>query len=76
MRILLGCSHVSTTVQLHYLDFNKMYGGKARWELHKDAAYCYKQILEIASWKQQLYSHLTPIQVRWIRHAGEARMNP
>ena len=33
---------------LHYLDFNEMPGEKAKWELHKDAAFCFDQILEAA----------------------------
>ena len=49
MRILPSCSHVSTTVQLHCLDFNEMPVEKARCELHKNAAYCFDQILKTAS---------------------------
>ena len=29
MGILSGCSHVSTTVRLHHLDFNEAFGEKA-----------------------------------------------
>ena len=50
------------TVWLHHMDFNKMLGEKARWELHKDAAYSFEQILEAAPYKtvvQPLTSHLT-----------------
>ena len=46
MWILLSCSHVSTIVWLQHLDFNRVPGEKARWELHKDAVCCFEQILE------------------------------
>ena len=36
---------------LKYLDFNKMSGEKARLEQHKDAAYCFEQILEATPYK-------------------------
>ena len=50
MEILPSSSHVSTTVWLHYLDYNEMLG-KAKWELHNDVAYCFKQTLETTPYK-------------------------
>ena len=46
--ILPGCSHVGTTVWLNNKDFNKSLSKKknARWELHKNVACCFEQILE------------------------------
>ena len=41
MGILPRCSHVSTTVWLHHLDFNEMIGEKVRWKLYKDVAYIF-----------------------------------
>ena len=51
LEILTRCSHVSTTVWLHNLDSNKTLGEKAWWELHKNAASCFKQISEVAPHK-------------------------
>ena len=52
---------------------------KARWELHKDAAYCCEQISEAASYKTAvvriLVSHLQAIEARLARHAEEAGSN-
>ena len=43
--------------------FYKAFGGKATWELCKDAAYCFEQIPEAATYKtvalQPLTSHFT-----------------
>ena len=33
------------------MDFYKTPKEKARWELHKDAAYCFEQILKAATYK-------------------------
>ena len=33
---------------MHHLDPNKTVGNKARWGLHKDATWCFEQILEVA----------------------------
>ena len=45
-----------------------MNGEKARWELHKNAMYCFEQILEVTPHKT-----VTPIsktiEVRWTRQA-------
>ena len=73
MGILPSCSCVSTTVWLHHLDFSKIPGEKARWELHKDPICCFEQILEAAPPPKRLYSHLPPItqtiQVRRVKYA-------
>ena len=45
MGILSSCNHVSTTVWLHHLDFNKTLGEKARWKLLKDTACCFGLVL-------------------------------
>ena len=47
MEILPSCSHVSTTVWLHYLDSEETSGESAR----EDAAFCLKEILEAAPYK-------------------------
>ena len=69
MGILPSNSCVSTTVQLYHLNCNEIPEEKARWEPHKNAACCFKQIQ--CPIKQQLYGHLSPIlqiiQVRWAR---------
>ena len=44
----LSCSCVSTTVWLHHRDSNKIFGEKARWALHKNAACYLVRILEAA----------------------------
>ena len=56
MGIFPSCKRVSTTVWLHYFDFNEMLEEKARWELHKSAALN-------KSWKQ----HLTKQQLNGLR---------
>ena len=71
-RILPIWCHVSITV-LHHLNFNEMLKEKARQELHKDAACCFKQILETTHCKTaivyQLISYLTndPSKIYWAR---------
>ena len=63
MKILPSCSHFSTIVWLHHSEFNETLGEKARWELDKDTACYFEQILEAAAYKtaviQPLTSHLT-----------------
>ena len=49
--ILPSCSWVSTIVWLHHWSSNETLGVKASWELHKDATYCFKQILKAAPHK-------------------------
>ena len=51
MGIIPSCSHVSTAVWLHQLDFNEALREKGRWELHKNIACCLEQILEAAPHK-------------------------
>ena len=64
---------VSTIAWMHYLDSNKMYGEKARWEVNKNATCCFEQILEAALHQKAavwpLISHLINHPVRWTRHA-------
>ena len=36
----------NTTLWIHHMDTNKTHGEKARWELHKNAAYSLEQILK------------------------------
>ena len=58
-----------------------MPGEKVWWELHNDAAYCFEQILEAASYKtaalQPLASYLSnhPIEQDMLGTAGEVKMN-
>ena len=67
-------SFLQAAVWMHYLDANKIAGGEARQQLHKNVGAILNN-----SWRQhptrhQLYGHVTPItktvQVRRIRHAG------
>ena len=64
---------------MHNLDANEMRGEKARWELHKDAACCFEQILEAAPYKtavvQPLASHLKNHPSNMNKTADEAGMN-
>ena len=61
-------------IWLHHLDFNENVWKKARWELHKDAAYCFKQIMESTPNKTVVVglhrSHLAYHQIRLTRHVG------
>ena len=54
---------VSTTIWLYHMDFTETPAGKAWWELHNDAAYCFEQILESAPYRTATVgpftSHLT-----------------
>ena len=43
-------SHVRTTAWLHHLNSNETIQKKARWELHKDAAGHFEQILEVTTY--------------------------
>ena len=40
-----------SAVWLHHLDFNEIPGEKARWEVHKNAACSFEQILEVAPYR-------------------------
>ena len=63
------------------MNFDKMLEEKSRWELHKDAAHCFEQILEAAPYKtaavQPLTSYLTNHlnKKKMLGNAGEVRMN-
>ena len=46
MGFLPSCSYVSSVIWLHHLDFNKTPWEKGRWELYKDSACCFEQILD------------------------------
>ena len=63
MGILPSCNHVRAILWLHRLDFNETHREKASWQLHKDVACCFGQILEVSPYKtvavQPLVSHLT-----------------
>ena len=74
---LLSHSHVSTTVWLHYLDFNEIPWEEARLELCEDAAFCFEQILKAASHKTVATSHHGnhPRRPEKLIPAGEVRMN-
>ena len=69
MGFLLSCGHVGTTVWMQYQYFNIMHGEKARGELPKSAACCFKRMLEAAPYKTpavcSLSSYLTTILVCW-----------
>ena len=53
MGFLPSCGCVSITVQMHHMDANKTHREKARWEVHKNAASYFKQILEATSYKTE-----------------------
>ena len=61
MQVSLG--NVKGLVIVLGLNFGEITGEKARWELHKDVACCFEQILEAAAYKtavvRPLTSHLT-----------------
>ena len=64
MIIFPSCSHISTTVWLHHLEYsNEKIGKKALWKIHKNIMCCLEQILEAARYKtalvRPLTSHLT-----------------
>ena len=55
------------------MDSNERIGEKSRWERYKDSLRSFEQIKEAVFYKNQLYSHLTPIlettQEQWARRA-------
>ena len=57
--ILPSSCSVSTIVWLLHLDFTKTLGEKVRYELHKDVAGCFEQILEAAPYKTAAIRPLT-----------------
>ena len=79
MGILPNCSSVSTTVWLHHLNLQKTLREKSRWELNKDAVYCFEQIQEASPYKtaaiRPLVSNLTydPNKTRKICKTSSAR---
>ena len=50
--ILLSCNTISTIVWFDHMDFKRTHGEKACWELCKDAASCFGQILEAETLKK------------------------
>ena len=68
-----SCSRVSTTILLHYLDFNETSGEK----LNGNYTLFFKQILEAASHKtefiQPLTSHLTSWRYPWCNGYGRRK---
>ena len=54
MGTLPSCSCVSTIVWQHHLNFNEVTVEKAKWKQHKDAMWCFEEILEAILIKQQL----------------------
>ena len=70
--------HVSAIAWLHLMDANKTPKERATWELHKDAACYFEQILEVASYKtapvQPFTSHLSN-HPRCARYAGKVSTN-
>ena len=62
MGFLPSCGCVNTTVWIYHMDVNKMHKEKARWELNKNATFCFEQVLEATPHKtatiQSLPSHL------------------
>ena len=61
MEILSLFGGVSITVWLHHLDSDKIFGEKARWELHKISTCSFEKSLKQNPTKPPLYSHLPPI---------------
>ena len=61
--IFPSCSHISTTIWWHHLNFNKMPGENTWRELNKAAACSFEQIQEVAPFKtaavRSLASYLT-----------------
>ena len=59
MGVLPSYSHVSTTVWMHYLNFNEMPGEKDRRKLHKNAVGSLEQILKAVTHKTAVVWPLT-----------------
>ena len=77
MGILPSCRHVSTTVWLHHLDFNEMFGDKkARWEVHKGAECCFEQNLNAAPyWTAVAQPFISHLEQNMLGTAEEVRTN-
>ena len=72
-RILLSCSHVRTTMWIHYQDSNETNGEKVTWKLYKNVVCCFEQILVASPLKTATVRPLTSYprnQPRWIKHIG------
>ena len=76
-------SHVSTTLWQHHLDSNEVLEEKARWELLKDDACCFQQILEAAPSNNKnscMATYFSSYKTSkwneqyWLSTAGEVRM--
>ena len=57
---VIRCICVGVTLWRHHLDSNETFGDKAWWELHKDAACCFEQIMKAAPNKTAAVRPLTP----------------
>ena len=68
MQFFPSSSRIDTTVWMHYMDANKMYGEKAWWQLHKNVVSNIEQVLEAAPNKaaavRPLTTHHETIQVK------------
>ena len=78
MGFLPSCVH--TTIWIQHMDTNKTERERARWELHKNAIFCFEQILEEAPYKtaaveSSLYSygllHMNMLMLLTRRHTGK-----
>ena len=70
VKILSSCSRVSTNVWMHHLKSIEMSGKKARWELHKNSASCFEQVLRAAVYKRVVVQPLTFHLPNHPRHTG------
>ena len=73
MGFLPSCDHVSTTVWLYHLDFNKMHGKKLEGNYTRILTAILSKFWKQLPSKQQLYDHLPTVlgivQVVWTKHA-------
>ena len=58
MRILPSCSHISTTVWIHHLDFHETPGEKVTWNYTKILQAVFNKYSKQYPTTQQLYGHL------------------
>ena len=73
MKFLQAVAISVLTLWSHHLDSKEMLREKDKFELQKNAACHFEQILKAALHKQQLYSHLPPIlQTIQTRHTGHS----
>ena len=62
MGYFLGYGRVGTTVRIHHLESNETYKENSAWELEKNSASCFEQILKAAhqqTTSSYLLSHKT-----------------